>query len=114
MKKKEREREKKKRREIGVTLERILHAVQVQRSPTAPQGSSPRRERENRREASKAILSIDIDEKRITYLKYTREHVTRSPTVSWKVFFQTLSLFHSSSNDFILTSRWGTMEIARR
>lgn len=46
MKKKEREREKKKRREIGVTLERILHAVQVQRSPTAPQGSSPRRERE--------------------------------------------------------------------
>ena len=95
--KKKREREKETSRNRS---ERILHAVQVQRSPTAPQGSSPQKERE--KEESKTILSIDIDEKRITYLKYTREHVTSSYPSHGKVFSRlpnVIPLFHSSGND---------------
>lgn len=72
----------------------------MQRSPTAPQGSSPQKERE--KEESKTILSIDIDEKRITYLKYTREHVTSSYPSHGKVFSRlpnVIPLFHSSGND---------------
>lgn len=91
--KKKREREKETSRNRS---ERILHAVQVQRSPTAPQGSSPQKERE--KEESKTILSIDIDEKRITYLKYTREHVTSSYPSHGKVFSRlpnVIPLFHS-------------------
>lgn len=97
--KKKREREKETSRNRS---ERILHAVQVQRSPTAPQGSSPQREREKEKEESKTILSIDIDEKRITYLKYTREHVTSSYPSHGKVFSRlpnVIPLFHSSGND---------------
>lgn len=114
MKKKEREREKETSRNRSDARAYITRGPSATFTDSSSRFLSSKREREKRREASKTILSIDIDEKRITYLKYTREHVTRSPTVSWKVFFQTLSLFHSSSNDFILTSRWGTMEIARR
>ena len=91
--KKKREREKETSRNRS---ERILHAVQVQRSLTAPQGSSPQKERE--KEESKTILSIDIDEKRITYLKYTREHVTSSYPSHGKVFSRlpnVIPLFHS-------------------
>lgn len=84
MKKKEREREKETSRNRSDARAYITRGPSATFTDSSSRFLSSERERE-RREASKAILSIDIDEKRITYLKYTREHVTRSPTVSWKV-----------------------------
>lgn len=107
--KKKREREKETSRNRS---ERILHAVQVQRSPTAPQGSSPQREREKKKRVKRFFRSIST--KRELRISSTRENMWPAairPTVRFSLVFQTLSL---SSILSILTSQWGTMEIANK
>lgn len=112
--KKKREREKETSRNRS---ERILHAVQVQRSPTAPQGSSPQREREKKKRVKRFFRSIST--KRELRISSTRENMWPAairPTVRFSLVFQTLSLssIRVATILSILTSRRGTMEIANK
>lgn len=112
--KKKREREKETSRNRS---ERILHAVQVQRSPTAPQGSSPQREREKKKRVKRFFRSIST--KRELRISSTRENMWPAairPTVRFSLVFQTLSLssIRVATILSILTSRRRTMEIANK
>lgn len=112
--KKKREREKETSRNRS---ERILHAVQVQRSPTAPQGSSPQREREKKKRVKRFFRSIST--KRELRISSTRENMWPAAirlTVRFSLVFQMLSLssIRVATILSILTSRRGTMEIANK